>query len=226
MATKTSFVPRGKRSRTILAGGFALSVLAFTGAGVYASLAATATGTSNISSGKLSLTVGTDSPSAGFPQTVSNMAPGDTANVLLKLNNNGSINNSGSVTLGASVAASTLLDSSPTKGLQVTMTQCSQAWTGYTPGVQAAPTCGGTATTLLAATPLSTVVSGPVSLNNVSGLTTAGSSLDNILFTVTLPNQSETTTNGVVPANSIQSLSDTVTWSFNQAQRAATNTNG
>jgi hypothetical protein len=226
MAIKTSFIPRGKRGQTILAGGFALSVLAFTGAGVYASLAATATGTSNISSGKLSLTLGTDSPSAGFPQTVSNMAPGDTANVLLKLNNNGSINNSGSLTLGASVAASTLLDSNATKGLQVTMTQCSQPWTGYTAGVQTPPTCGGTATTVLAATPLSTLVSGPVGLSNVSGLTTAGSSLDNILFTLTLPNQSETTINGVVPANSIQGLSDTVTWTFAEAQRASTNTNG
>lgn len=214
-----------KAGRKVLAAGFALSALALTGAGVYAGLTATATGTSTISSGKLSLTLGTDSPSAGFPQTVSNMAPGDTANVLLKLNNNGTINSNGTLTLGASVGTSTLLDSSSTKGLQVTMSECGQAWTGYTVGVGAAPTCTGGATALLAATPLSTIVAGPVTLTNTAAIATAGSSLDNILFTVTLPSQNETTTNGVLPGGSIQNLSDTITWTFNESQRTANNTN-
>ena len=225
MTTKAHARSGPNAGRKVLAATFALAALALTGAGVYAGLTATATGTSTISSGKLSLTLGTDTPSAGFPQTVSNMAPGDTANVLVKLNNNGTINSNGTLTLGAAVGASTLLDSSSAKGLQVSISECSAAWTGYTLGVAAAPTCGGSTTTLLASTPLSTIVAGAVTLTNTSAITTAGSSLDNILFTVTLPNQSETTTNGVLPGSSIQNLSDTITWTFTESQRTAQNTN-
>jgi hypothetical protein len=43
-------------------------------------------------------------------------------------------------------------------------------------------------------------------------------------ISLTLPNQTETTVNGNLPANTIQGLSAALTWTFNEAQRTATTT--
>jgi hypothetical protein len=72
---------------------------------------------------------------------------------------------------------------------------------------------------VVAATPLSgltgttqTVVSGAFAQN----------AAQHLRVTLTLPAQSETTTNGVLPANSIQALSNTLTYTFAIGQRAGT----
>ena len=41
----------------------------------------------------------------------------------------------------------------------------------------------------------------------------------------TLPDQSETTTNGTLPVGTIQGLSASLRWTFEDAQRASTTTN-
>ena len=78
-------------TRIILAAAFAVGVLGLTGAGVYAGLNATATGTQNITTGILSLTVAPGTGSTGFGQTISNMAPGDVNNVDVDLTNGASL---------------------------------------------------------------------------------------------------------------------------------------
>ena len=42
---------------------------------------------------------------------------------------------------------------------------------------------------------------------------------------LSLPDQNETVTNGALPANTIQGLTTSITWSFNELQRDATTTN-
>lgn len=191
---------------------------------VYATLNATATGTTSVSSGVVSLTLNALSPSTGFPQTITKMAPGDSLSVLVKLSNAGTLATSAGVTLGASVTTHTLLDTSSTKGLQVSISSCSVAWTGFSVGVHAAPTCSGTTSSVLTSTPLATLISSPASLTNISSVESPGGTLSNLLFTVTLPTQSETTTNGTLPSNSIQGLSDAITWTFSATARGAQNT--
>jgi hypothetical protein len=206
---------RHSRTRVILAVAFVMGVIGLTGAGVYAGLNATATGTQNISSGTLSLTVAAGSGSAGFGQTISNVAPGDVNNTYVDLTNGTSLA-AQNLTLGVTGTGSTLLTTSTTKGLAVSVNQCSVAWTVST-GV-----CSGTTTALLASTPVATLTTTPGSV--VSGAIATAASW-HLQVSVVLPNQNETTVNGVTPTTSIQGLSTTLSYTFNEAQRSATTTN-
>ena len=67
-------------------------------AGVYAGLSATATGAESVSSGTLNLTL-TPDVGAGFSSFAAKMAPGDTNNVYVNLNNTGSLASAAGMTL-------------------------------------------------------------------------------------------------------------------------------
>jgi spore coat-associated protein N len=213
----TTKQPRRGRTRVVLAASFAVGVLCLTGAGVYAGLIAQATGTQNVSSGTLSLTVAAGSGSTGFGQTITNVAPGDVNNTYVDLTNGTASNLAAqNLTLGVTGTGSTLLTSSATKGLAVTITQCSAAWTVGT-GV-----CGGTPTVLMVSTPVATLSTTAGSV--VSGPIAAGTSW-HLQVSLKLPDQAETTLNGVTPTTSIQGLSTVLTYSFDESQRTATTTN-
>jgi spore coat-associated protein N len=192
-------------------------MLSLTGAGVFAALTATATGTSSVTSGTLLMTLTADGTSSGLPETVTNMAPGDVYNVYVNLNNTGTLASAAGMTLAASASPSNALTNGSVagEGLDVAITQCSVAWS--------AGSCGGTATTILAATALSSLGT-PVSLSNVPALAASTGSLAHLQFQLTL-NGTETSTNGTLPAQTIQGLSTTVTWTFTELQRAGTTTN-
>ncbi len=209
---------RRRRWTYLIAGIFGIGVLSLTGAGVYAGLTATATGTQTVTSGTLSLTLAADAPSAGFGQTVSDMAPGDQYNVYVNLTNGGTLAATG-LTLGVTGTGSTQLTTSTTKGLAVTINGCSVAWT-VTVGTPGSGTCSGTTTALLASTPVATLSTTPGSLASTMAVNQS-------LFlqvNLTLPNQSENTLNGTPPSPTIQGQSTVLTYSFNEAQRAAQTT--
>src|ERR1700722_5790124 len=68
-------------------------------AGVYAGLSATATGAESVTSGTLNLTLGNDTGSTGFSNFTPKMAPGDTDNVYVNLNNTGTLASAAGMTL-------------------------------------------------------------------------------------------------------------------------------
>ena len=199
-----------------------------TGVGVYAGLNAVATGTESVNSATISLTLGHDGNSAGFPQTVSNMAPGDVYDTYVTLTNGtGSNLAAQNITLAVagSPSNSTLITppvADGTTGLEVSITQCSLAWT-VTTGTPGSASCtGGTTTSLLATTAVSslgtatTLISGAI----------AAAAVYHLQVTLTLPSSlNETTTNGTTPASSIQGQSVTLTYTFSESQRTATTTN-
>jgi hypothetical protein len=206
---------RRNRLRIILAAAFGLAVLSLTGAAAFAGLTATASGTESVTSGTLSLTVVAGAGSAGFGQTVSDMAPGDVNNIYVDLTNGGTLEGN-DITLAVSGTGSTLLTTSTADGLAVAITQCSVAWTATT-GV-----CGGTSTALVASTPVATLSSTPSTI--VSGDIAIGA-LYHLQVSLSLPNQSETTVNGVPPSPTIQGLSTTLTYAFSETQRPPITTN-
>jgi len=190
--------------------------LAVTGVGVYAGLAANAVSSAQtITSGTLKLTMADNG--AGFSSTVSNMAPGDVVNRYVDLTNSGTLAGQ-TLTLAATDSGSSLLSTDATKGLHVIVSQCSGTWA---PTTGVCSTGGGGTTTLLASTALSamssaqTLVSGAIAISGVYHLQVQ----------VTLPNQSETSTNGTLPGGTIQGLTATLTWTFDELQRTATTTN-
>jgi len=203
------------KTRIWLATAFSGAILAVTAAGVFAGLNATATGTEAASSGTLSLTLGAASGSAGFGQTISNMAPGDVNNVYVELTNGGTIAGTG-LTLGVTGTGSTLLTTSAPKGLAVAINGCSVAWTVST-GV-----CSGTTTALLASDPVATLTTTPGTI--VSGAVAVGA-VYHLQVSLSLPTETETTTNGTPPGGTIQGLSTSLTYTFTESQRTATTTN-
>jgi spore coat-associated protein N len=191
--------------------------LAITGGGVFAALNATATAAQNATSGILSLTMAPNG--TGFGQAVSNLAPGDVVNRYVDLTQGADLDGK-DLTLAVADATPTLLTTSATKGLRVTVTQCSGAWT---PGTGAG-SCSGTATPLLTNATLSALTTAPASVK--AGTNAAGSTV-NLQIALSLPDQAETTVNGVpnVPVGtSIQGLSSALTWTFGETQRTATTT--
>jgi spore coat-associated protein N len=201
--------------RLLAACAVAAAGLAITGGGVYAALNATASNTTaqSATSGTLSLTMANNG--TGFGQAISNLAPGDVVNRYVNLTQ-GAILDGKDITLAVADATPTILTTSATKGLHATVTQCSGAWT---PGTGAG-TCSGTTTVLLSSTALS-ALTGPVAVK--TGTNAAGTVL-NLQIALTLPDQAETTANGVVPAGTIQGLASALTWTFGETQRTAATT--
>lgn len=186
--------------------------LAITGGGVYAALNATASSSAQAAtSGVLSLTMADNG--TGFSQGVSNLAPGDVVNRYVTLTQGAGLAGK-DLTLAVADATPTVLTTHETKGLRVTVTECSGAWT---PG---AGTCSGTPTVLLTSAALS-ALGAPVSVK--TGNIAANSTM-NLQIALTLPDQDETTVNGTAPVGTVQGLSSALTWTFGETQRTASTT--
>jgi spore coat-associated protein N len=212
--------PKGRR-RTVLAGLFAVSIGLVTTAGVYAALSGVATGSEAVSTGTLNLTLSAD-VGVGFSNFTGKMAPGDTNNVYVNLNNTGTLASAAGMTLwvaGSPVNALTN-GTAPGEGLTVTATKCSVAWTLAT-GV-----CSGTTTPILATTQVSTINTSDtaVSLSNVPALVASTGQVAHLQVSLGLVG-AETSTNGVTPTPTVQGLSSTLTYTFTEQQRTGVVTN-
>jgi len=211
----------GRPGRAMAAGIFAVAVGLLTTAGVYAALSGTATGSESVSSGTLNLTLSPD-VGVGFSNFVGKMAPGDTDNVFVNLNNTGTLSTAAGMTLwvaGNPVNALTN-GSAPGEGLTVTATQCSVAWTLAT-GV-----CSGATTPILATAQISTfnTLGTAVNLSNVPSLAASVGQVAHVRVSLGLVG-TETSVNGVTPSPTIQGLSTTLTYTFTEQQRAGIATN-
>ena len=210
-----------RTGRMVLAGLFAASVGLLTTAGVYAGLSGVATGSEAVTSGTLNLTLSPDL-GAGFSNFVAKMAPGDTDNVYVDLNNTGTLASAAGMTLWvAGTPTNALTNGTATgEGLTVTATQCSVAWTLAT-GV-----CSGTTTPILAATQVSAMnaAGAAVALSNIPSLAAATGQVAHVQVSLGLVG-SETSTNGVAPSPTIQGLSTTLAYTFTEQQRTGIATN-
>ncbi|HET9689864.1 MAG TPA: hypothetical protein VFP61_01830 [Acidimicrobiales bacterium] len=227
VSAPTSSLGRHKFKAAAVAAGVTLGGLALTGAGVYAGLNAVATGTGSVASGTISLTVGAEGGSAGFPQTVTGMVPGDIDNTYVTLTNGSSSDITAqdlTLQVAGTPANSTLITppaADGTTGIEVAVNGCSVAWV-VSPTANTA-TCGGTTTPLLAATPVATLATTPGPL--VSG-TVAPGAVYRLQVQLILPSSlNETTTNGTTPSSSIQGQTLALNYTFNEVQRTATTTN-
>jgi len=170
----------------------------------------------SISSGTLKLEA--SESGTGFTAAISNLAPGDTSTRFVNYTNSGTLAGR-ALTIQAvdSTTSPTLLTTSATKGLFVTVTLCGGgSWNSSTGA------CSGTPSVLLVATPITTVISTAQSL--VAGALTSGEVVA-LKFEIVLPDQTETTTNGVLPASPIQNLSALIQFRLREVQRAAVVTN-
>ncbi len=194
------------------------AVLVAMGVGVWATLSATAANVTpeEVTSGTLKLALADNG--AGFTQAVSNLAPGDVVNRYVTLTNNGTLAAKGLTLQVTATGSSTLITDgtggSTTKALRLAIDSCSGAWTPAT------NTCAGTVTPLVAATPLSGFSSAVVVAPGVI----AASGSQNLRMSLQLPDQTEVTVNGALPAVTIQGQAANLTYTFTETQRDATTT--
>ena len=208
--------PRGLRA--LIAMSAMIGALFLVGNSVFAALDATASNPSahGISSGTLKLDLTNNG--VGFGTAIADMAPGDQARRYVTLTNSGSLAGK-DLKLAAAAAAGSKLTTDGTNGLQVTIDRCTVAWTPAT------NTCGGTTSSALAQTSFQTLIAAGSPGTALSGLSsiTVGQVIY-LRFTFLLPDQAETTVNGVLPSGTIQGLTANMTWTFDEVQRTATDT--
>jgi len=218
--SKHSHAAKNERSygKVAVVGLLSASVGLLAAAGVYAGLSASATGAEGITSGTLNLTLSPD-VGAGFSNFTGKMAPGDTDNVYVDLNNTGTLASAAGMTLGIAGAPANALTNGAVagEGLTVTATQCSVAWTLAT-GV-----CAGTTTSILPTTQVHALAT-PVALSNIPALVAATGQVAHVQVSLGLV-ATEVSVNGVAPASTIQGLATTLTFSFTEQQRAGIATN-
>ena len=198
----------------------ALGGTALISSSVFAALTASADNTSggSVTTGTLILTQapsGVTGITGGFATAITSMAPGDVVNRYVDLTSSGTLN-SASMTLGASGSPSNALTTNGTAGLQVTIKECSVAWTN-------SGACSGTQTTDLASTSVLSLVT-PASLTLQANSLLSGAVI-HLQIGIALPAGSEVTVNGVLPGGTVQGLTTAVTWTFTETQRIATTTN-
>ena len=201
-----------------VAGLLTTSVGLLATAGVYAGLSVTATGAEAVSSSSLNLTLSAD-VGVGFSNFTGKIAPGDTDNVYVNLNNTGSLASAAGKTLAVAGSPSNALTNGSVvgEGLTVTAAQCSVAWTLAT-GV-----CSGTTTPILTSTQVSGL-STPVALSNIPALIATTGQVAHVQVSLGLV-ATETSVNGVAPGSTIQGLSTTLTYTFTEQQRTGVATN-
>lgn len=208
--------PSRSPSRPLALAAVGVAALAITTGGVRATLSAIAEGdgATTITSGTLLLELADDGD--GLTTSIADLAPGDIVDRFVDLTNAGTLE-AGDLTVAISATGdAVLLDDgvapATTRALTLTVDACDTAWD------TAASTCAGTATALLAATPLGDLDTAPASLGLAFGIGETA----HLRLRLTLPDQDEVSTNGVPPSPTIQDASADVTVTFRVEQRDTT----
>ena len=198
----------------------ALSAAAIIGQGVLASLNATAFNTvaENVNSGTLKLSLTNNG--VGFSQDINNLVPGDVVNRYVTLKNDGSLDGINLSLKTTATGTQTLLSDGVGGGtnqaLRLTVSSCTVAWDPSTGACT-----GGTTAQEIAPSTLSTLSSA----TNLSNGSMSSGAFKYLKMSIQLPDQNETTINGVLPANTVQGGGVAITYTFDFAQRVATTTN-
>jgi len=199
--------------RLFAGGAIVLSAAAIAGQSVLASLNATAFNTvaENVQAGTMELTLDKSTGSAGFTSPISNLAPGDTVNRYVTLTNSGSLAGRDLKLSVSNAGATSSVITDATKGLQLAVLSCATPWTIAT------GTCSGGA----GAIEIAEKAIGSWSVSNLASAIMAAGDVKYLKFSLKLPDQNETTQNGVAPSPSIQNAAVNLTYTFDLAQRAA-----
>lgn len=220
------------RAQIATASMVAVAGLALTTSGVWAALQATADNAANplaTSTGTLSLTLtkngdgigtsGTTTPAVtgAAAAAISLMAPGDTVYRFINLTNGGTLPALG-MTLGITGTGSNPLTTDAANGLAVAVDTCATAWTAIATG---SGTCGGSITNAVA----SSAISGWGSKSVIgAAVPIAPGAVTYARIKISLPTGSEITSNGQLPAGTVQGLATNLTFTFTEAQRTAATT--
>lgn len=215
--SRTAGVTIGRASLLLLAG---IGGLTFALTSVYATLSAQAFNTTPTSTTAGTLSLIQADNGNGFTTPIEKMAPGDVVNRYVKYTNSGNLD-AQDLKLSLADSVNSVLTTDATRGLSITVSQCSVAW------VPATGACSGTTTLLgnstavaLKTTPLAL----PVVPTTPAGANILAGQEIHLRFAITLPDTNETTVNGVPPANTVQGKTAALTWTLTETMRNTTST--
>lgn len=152
----------------------------------------------------LSIDLGAPGGPKTIPVTTSNFLPGDSLTRAINLENKGDVALSSVNLANTTVGTANLLTTDRVNGLQLTLQECSRAWTKGGSTELPTYTCDGTQWTVYAGPVISTDA-----LPAPDSLSPGGK--DNMIFTLSLPTTAD---------NKMQSLSTTVSLAFTAVQAA------
>ena len=188
----------------------ALAFLVVLAAAVRATLFATAEDSTSVATGTLLLTL--EDAGAGLSVPIAGLAPGDTVDRFVDLTNTGTLGAGDlTVTVASTGSAALIDDGATTRAVTLAIDACTTEWDTE------ASTCAGTSTSLLPATMLGELRDTPGPL----GLSFEADEIAHLRLRIGLPDQDETSTNGVLPSPTIQGASADVTLTFRVEQRDA-----
>ncbi|KQP66863.1 MULTISPECIES: TasA family protein [unclassified Nocardioides] len=174
------------------------------GLGTFGSFTSTTSATEATTTGTVVLTA--SNPARGFDVAIPKLVPTDTVQRALTLTRGSADETFGSVALTTTSSTANVLTGDATKGLQMRIDQCSQAYTQV--GSTNALTCGGTETPVLAS---GRVLQANTMLPVVTTALNAAAKTSFLRVTLTLPEAAD---------NTFQNLTSTINYSFLATQRA------
>jgi hypothetical protein len=176
----------------------AIVAAAAASAGAFGTFTSTVDDTHSVTAGTVVIALGAHGTTNRLDVDATDVAPGDTIERAVDLNNTGTIDLA-SIKLTTTASPTSALDTDATNGLQMVIQNCDQAWTEAGSSPAYTYTCGGTTSSVYATAP---VITTDTTLNNLTALT-AGDS-DHLLLT-------------------FQGDTSTIDYSFTATQRTATN---
>ncbi|MGY1845480.1 TasA family protein [Modestobacter sp. SYSU DS0875] len=206
-ATATATATRGRTARKILGSlGVVGAAAAVAGLGTFGTFTDSTTPlNASVSTGTLSIDLNRAGTTT-LPMSAAGFVPGDSLSRAVDLSNTGDLAFSGLV-LQSTATTSSILDSDPTNGLQMTVSSCPVAWTESISGSTATYSC---------ASPKSlysgrAVAGAPIAINNLNSLAVGGT--DHLVVTLSLPDAA---------GNEFQGKTSTLALSFTGTQANGT----
>jgi hypothetical protein len=181
------------------------------GLGTFGAFTSTTSASEAVATGKVVLGL-TQHATLGTTVAATNLVPGDTVQRAVVLTRSSETEAFGSVkltTTGATGVTANKLTTDATDGLKLAVDQCTVAWTKAT-GSNDLTCVGGTVTALVAARP---VVGTNLDLAAATTTLNTSTAAANLRLTLSLPEAAD---------NTFQGLSNTIAFTFDATQRAAT----
>jgi predicted ribosomally synthesized peptide with SipW-like signal peptide len=188
----------------VLVGGAA----SVAGLGTFGSFTDTTAADQSVGTGKVDLGL-SQHASAGTTVAAGNLVPGDTVQRAVTLTRSSDTEKFGSVLLSTTAGTSNVLSTDATNGLQLSVDQCSVAWTRNADGSLACT--GGTTTGLVASR---AVVGSALDLGAATTAMNSSAAAANLRLTLKLPAGAD---------NTFQGLANSITFKFDATQRTAEN---
>jgi spore coat-associated protein N len=233
-ADPTNYARRGNRRRIVLSIALVLGAIGALIGGAFATFTGTVTaGPQPITSGTIKLAVG---PINDVATGATFIAAGDTISREADLNNTAGTLVSKEITLKFTASPTSLLDTDPTNGLQVSILACSEAWKRTVVGAPPPPfeyTCTPGATVVkingAATATVSALETTPAALTPLNSLTAGGK--DFLVFKLELPAAApgdlskvaacSGASGGTAATEDLQGCASTLIYTFQATQRNA-----